>query len=50
MKSVPWSRHLRKTPWREVSIMPAAHLDFGASMGWLEEVLICVHAEFVSEL
>ena len=41
MKSVPRSRRLGKTPWREVSIMPAGHLDFGASMRWLEVLILC---------
>ena len=41
MKHVPRSRRLGKTPWRKVSIMPAGHLDFWASMGWVEVLILC---------
>ena len=41
MKYVSRSRHRGKTPWREVGIMPAAHLDFGASMGWFKVLILC---------
>ena len=41
MKSVPRSRRLGKTPWREVSLIPTAHLDFGASIEWFVVLTLC---------